>query len=223
MLRRGPSSGCLPEPLAWSSTGRAPPSLAYSTPSSTGLGGVARGHFADRVPIRRGSWRCSRPVQSLSCASRLTAARITLPRPAGPGRHRRLCAVEQPGRGALAGRNPGWLSACCPPLRPRPGALPFFARHSCSPGLAPDYVRSACCTVVMGAAVMLIRDRRATRRAGAAAAHGPRPGGAVVAAGLLCFAALFCCVCMARPSFMWAALGADLAWAGARFRRGCCL
>ena len=90
---------------------RADLSLAYSIASiGTGLGGIAMGHFADRVPIRR-VVLCGAIAPGHRLLAAVTpgqhARAVPVPRAARPGGHRRHHgAAEQPCR-AVAGAQPG--------------------------------------------------------------------------------------------------------------------
>jgi MFS family permease len=213
--------------FGWS---RADLSLAYSIASiGTGLGGIAMGHFADRVPIRR-VVLCGALVPGIAflLLSRLNStlelylyhALLGL---VGIG------AIMAP-LNSLAGlwlaRNPGLaIGVVSAGGALGQGLMPFLARHLV---LAQDW-RQAYVTlgvlylVVMVPLALLIRD---------APHHAPAPGAAAAPMGhrsgvapswllaWLCVAALFCCVCMATPIVHVTALGADLGLAGAN-RRGC--
>lgn len=206
---------------------RADLSLAYSIASiGTGLGGIAMGHFADRVPIRR-VVLCGAIVPGIAflLLSRLNSifelylyhALLGL---VGIG------AIMAP-LNSLAGlwlrRNPGLaIGVVSAGGALGQGLMPFLARHLV---LAQDW-RQAYVTlgvlylVVMVPLALLIRDapRPAPAPApGGAAATPPGHQSGVAPSWLLawlCVAALFCCVCMATPIVHVAALGADLGLGG---------
>lgn len=203
---------------------RADLSLAYSIASiGTGLGGIAMGHFADRVPIRR-VVLCGALVPGIAflLLSRLNStfelylyhALLGL---VGIG------AIMAP-LNSLAGlwlrRNPGLaIGVVSAGGALGQGLMPFLARHLV---LAQDW-RQAYVTlgvlylVVMVPLALLIRDapRHAPAPVTAAAPTGRRFGAAPSwLLAWLCVAAFFCCVCMATPIVHVAALGTDLGLGG---------
>ena len=203
---------------------RADLSLAYSIAGiGTGLGGIAMGHFADRVPIRR-VVLCGALVPGIAflLLSRLDSMLELY------AYHAFLGAV---GVGAimaplnsLAGlwlaRNPGLaIGVVSAGGALGQGLMPFLSRHFVLvQGWREAYVTLGIVyLLVMIPLALLIRD--APRRAAAPAAVAPqadrgfRPTPSWLL-GWLCVAVLFCCVCMATPIVHVASLGADLGLGG---------
>jgi MFS family permease len=203
---------------------RADLSLAYAIATlGTGVGGIAMGHFADRVPIRRvvlcGAFA---PGVAFLLLSTLTSTRELY-------LYHALLGVL--GLGAIMAPLNS-LAALWMPRRPGlaigvvsaggalgQGMMPFLARHLV---MALDWRQAYVVLGVLSLAIMvpLALWIRNPPRAAAAAAHSAlaarRRFGAspVWLLGWLCVAVLFCCVCMATPIVHVAALGSDLGFGG---------
>jgi MFS family permease len=203
---------------------RADLSLAYSIATlGTGLGGIAMGHFADRMPIRRVvlCGALAPGMAFLLLATLNSTSELYL--------YHALLGVL--GLGAIMAPLNS-LAALWMPRRPGlaigvvsaggafgQGVMPFLARHLV---LVYDW-RAAYVTLgVLSLAIMvplavLIRNPpRVMAAAGVAAMQAGRRGAAAPSWLLawLCVAVLFCCVCMATPIVHVAALGSDLGLGG---------
>lgn len=203
---------------------RADLSLAYAIATlGTGVGGIAMGHFADRVPIRRvvlcGAFA---PGVAFLLLSTLTSTRELY-------LYHALLGVL--GLGAIMAPLNS-LAALWMPRRPGlaigvvsaggalgQGMMPFLARHLV---MALDWRQAYVVLGLLSLAIMipLALWIRNPPRAAAPATHGAlathRRFGAspVWLLGWLCVAVLFCCVCMATPIVHVAALGSDLGLGG---------
>jgi MFS family permease len=201
---------------------RADVSLAYAVATiGTGLGGIAMGHFSDRMPVRR---------VALLGAIVPAVALVLLSRMASLGElyaYHALLGLFGVGAilaplNALAAqwlaRNPalaiGILSAGGAAGQ---GLLPFLARHL----LIVDGWRHAYLLLgilylaVMLPLALLIRNApKAGPAAAAAAAPQPYARSRVQVLAILCIAVVFCCVCMATPIMHVVALGSDIGLGG---------
>jgi MFS family permease len=202
---------------------RADLSLAYSIAGiGTGLGGIAMGHFADRMPIRRVVlFGALVPGIAFLLLSRLDSTRElylyhALLGVVGVG------AIMAP-LNSLAGlwlaRNPGLaIGVVSAGGALGQGLMPLLSRHL----VLVHGWREAYATLgvlyllVMVPLALLLRDApRAAAPAWAAAQAGRRFQVAPQwLLGWLCVAVLFCCVCMATPIVHVASLGADLGLGG---------
>jgi MFS family permease len=198
--------------FGWS---RADMSLAYSIATiGTGIGGIALGHFADRIRVRPIAL-CGAigPGIALLLLSRMTSitelyAWHLLLGLLGLGA---LMAPLNALASAWSPRNPGLAIG----MVSAGGALgqglgPLLARHL----VLVDGWRHAYVTwgvgylLVMIPVALLLRD--APRLAPAAAPDARRSAASPVwLLAWLCVAAMFCCVCMATPIMHVAALGSD--------------
>lgn len=203
---------------------RADLSLAYSIATlGAGLGGIAMGHFADRMPIRRVALcgALAPGIALLLLAGLHSKQELYL--------YHALLGVLGVGAlmaplNSLAGlwlpRNPGLaIGVVSAGGALGQGVMPFLARNLV---LAYDW-RHAYVTlgvvylVVMVPLAYFIRNApRPTAASGAAAVPTSRRFGASPQwlLGWLCVAVLFCCTCMATPIVHVAALGSDLGLGG---------
>lgn len=201
---------------------RADVSLAYAVATiGTGLGGIAMGHFSDRMPVRRVAL-CGAiiPAIALVLLSRMASlgelyAYHALLGLFGVG------AILAPLNSLAAqwlARNPalaiGILSAGGAAGQ---GLLPFLARHL----LIVDGWRHAYLLLgilylaVMLPLALLIRNApKPGAAAAAAAAPQPYARSRVQVLAILCIAVVFCCVCMATPIMHVVALGSDIGLGG---------
>ncbi len=202
------------EPLAaefaWA---RAEVSAAYSVATlATGLGGMAMGHFADRMPVRRLAL-CGALVPGLAFVflSGLQSTRelyvlYALMGLVGIG------AIMAPLNSLaslwLAG-NPGLaIGVVSAGGAAGQGLIPYFARHLIlTEGWRHAYLILGLCFIgVMVPLALALRD--APRQASARAANAAS-GSAVGLLALLSLAAALCCICMATPLVHAVTLGSD--------------
>jgi MFS family permease len=192
---------------------RADVSAAYSVATiATGLGGIAMGHFADRMPVRRVAL-CGALVPGLAFVflSQLQSTRelyvlYALMGLAGIG------AIMAPLISLASlwlARNPGLaIGIVSAGGAAGQGLVPYFARHLIvAEGWRQAYlILGVLFIAVMVPLALLLRD--APRRASAqpAAAGGP---GRIRLLALLSLAAALCCVCMATPLVHVVSLGSD--------------
>lgn len=203
---------------------RADLSLAYSIASiGTGLGGIAMGHFADRVPIRRVAL-CGALVPGIAflLLARLdsTLELYLLHAVLGLVGVGAIMAPLNSLAGSWLTRNPGLaIGVVSAGGALGQGLMPFLARHL----VLVDGWRQAYVTlgvlylVVMVPLALLIRNAPRLATALQAGAAPPSRRLEVAPSWLLawlCVAVLFCCVCMATPIVHVAALGSDLGLGG---------
>ena len=205
--------------FGWS---RADLSLAYAIATiGTGLGGIAMGHFADRMPIRRVAicGAISPGVALLLLSGLHSKSELYL--------YHALLGVLGVGAllaplNSLAGlwlwRNPGLaIGVVSAGGALGQGLMPFFARNLV---MAYDWRQAYVMLGLMYLMVMIplalvIRNAPRPATAGAAAAAARRVGATPQwLLGWLCVAVVFCCACMATPIVHVAALGSDLGLGG---------
>ncbi|HET9207323.1 MAG TPA: MFS transporter [Burkholderiaceae bacterium] len=205
--------------FGWS---RADLSLAYAIATiGTGLGGIAMGHFADRMPIRRVAiCGAIAPGVALLLLSGLhSKSELYL--------YHALLGVLGVGAllaplNSLAGlwlwRNPGLaIGVVSAGGALGQGLMPFFARNLV---MAYDWRQAYVMLGLMYLMVMIplalvIRNAPRPATAGAVAAAARRVGATPRwLLGWLCVAVVFCCACMATPIVHVAALGSDLGLGG---------
>ncbi len=197
---------------------RADVSAAYSVATvATGLGGIAMGYFADRMPVRRVAlFGALVPglaflfLSGLQSTSQLYALHALMGL-VGIG------AIMAP-LNSLASlwlvRNPGLaIGIVSAGGAAGQGLVPYFARHLIvTEGWQRAYLLLGVIFVaVMVPLALMLRD--APPRA---VARTPAPGerSAVRLLGLLSLAALLCCVCMGTPLVHAVTLGSDLGLGG---------
>lgn len=198
---------------------RADLSLAYSIASiGTGIGGIAMGHFADRLPIRRVAL-CGALVPGIAflLLSRIdsTSELYLIHALLGVLGVGAIMAPMNSLAGLWLARNPGLaIGIVSAGGALGQGLMPFLARHLVLvQGWRAAYVTlGVAYLLVMLPIALLLRD--APRAAPTAA--GPRPKAASYPnvsptwkLGWLCVAVVFCCVCMATPIVHVPSLGAE--------------
>ena len=197
---------------------RAGVSLAYSVATiASGLGGIAMGYFADRLPVRR-VLLCGAlaPAIALVLLSRMTStfelyAYHALMGAVGLG------AVMAPANNLAAqwlARRPGLaIGVVAIGAASGQGLLPYFARYL----IVTEGWRQAYLTLgvayglIMMPLTLLVRDApRAPAASFAVAAQGnPYTLSRPQLLALLSLAAALCCVCMSTPMMHVVALGSD--------------
>jgi MFS family permease len=198
---------------------RADVSAAYSVATvATGLGGIAMGHFADRMPVRRvallGALVPGLAFVLLSAQQTLRELYVlyALMGLAGIG------AIMAP-LNSLASlwlaRNPGLaIGVVSAGGAVGQGLVPYFARHVIvTEGWRQAYLTLGLLFIgVMVPLALLLRDPpRAAPAASAVISNGKSR---VQLLALLSLAAALCCVCMATPLVHVVALGSDRGLAG---------
>ena len=201
--------------FGWS---RADLSLAYSAATiGTGIGGIAMGHFADRMPIRRVAL-CGAVIPALALVglSRMTSqaelyAYHALMGLLGTGA---IMAPLNTVAGQWMSRNPGLaIGVVSAGGAFGQGVIPFIARNSV---LVDGWRHAYLIMGIMHFAIMVplaLLVRNAAPSVGAAAtAAQPNPYRMPrkMLVTWLCVAVLFCCVCMGTPIVHVAALGAQV-------------
>ena len=192
---------------------RADVAAAYSVATvATGLGGIAMGHFADRMPVRR--------VALLGALVPGVAFLFLSGLQSTPALYALHAVMGLVGIGAVMAplnslasqwlvRNPGLaIGIVSAGGAAGQGLVPFFARYLIvTEGWRQAYlVLGLCFIALMVPLALLLRDAPRTTT--------PRPAvkGAPSAASLLAvlsLAALLCCVCMATPLVHVVTLGSD--------------
>jgi MFS family permease len=202
--------------FGWS---RADLSLAYSIASiGTGIGGIAMGHLADRLPIRRiALFGALVPGVAFLLLSGLHSTRElylyhALLGVLGVGA---IMAPLNSLASAWLTRNPGLaIGVVSAGGALGQGLMPFLARHMVmEQGWREAYLMLGLLyLLVMVPLALLLRDapRHAAAPAAVARAGGGHAASPTWLLGWLCVAVLFCCVCMATPIVHVATLGADM-------------
>lgn len=202
------------EPLAAEfSWPRADVSAAYSVATiATGFGGIAMGHFADRVPVRRVAlFGALVPGLAFVLLSGLQTK---------PELYALYAVMGLVGIGAIMAplnslaslwlaRNPGLaIGIVSAGGAAGQGLVPYFARYLIvTEGWRHAYLIVGVFFIsLMVPLALALRD--APRQARAPAARGPRPS-ALRLLALLSLAAALCCVCMATPLVHAVTLGSD--------------
>ncbi|HEX6154772.1 MAG TPA: MFS transporter [Burkholderiales bacterium] len=192
---------------------RADVAAAYSVATvATGLGGIAMGHFADRMPVRRVALLGAlMPGVAFVILSGLqsTSALYALHAVMGLVGIGAVMAPLNSLASQWLARNPGLaIGIVSAGGAAGQGLVPFFARYLIvSEGWRQAYLVLGLCFVgLMVPLALLLRDAPRTTA--------PRPvvKGAPSAASLLAvlsLAALLCCVCMATPLVHVVTLGSD--------------
>lgn len=198
---------------------RADVSAAYSVATlATGVGGIAMGHLADRVPVRRvallGALVPGVAFLFLSAmhTTRELYALYALMGLAGIGA---ILAPLNSLASLWLARNPGLaIGVVSAGGAAGQGLVPYFARHLIlTEGWRLAYlVLGLLFVAVMVPLALVLRD--APRAAGAPPAHAKGQGSARLLA-LLSLAAVLCCVCMGTPLVHVVSLGSDRGLAGA--------
>jgi MFS family permease len=201
--------------LGWS---RADVSAAYSVATlGTGLGGIAMGHFADRMPVRR--------VALFGALVPGLAFMFLADLQTTSGLYLLHALMGLVGIGAIMAplnslaslwlaRNPGLaIGVVSAGGAAGQGLVPYFARHL----ILTEGWRQA--YLILGLAFVVIMVPLALALRDAPRPAGVRPGGAAAGSAtrllaLLSVAAALCCVCMATPLVHVVTLGSDLGLAG---------
>lgn len=201
---------------------RADLSLAYSIAGiGTGLGGIAMGHLADRLPIRRvvllGAVVPGLAFVLLSRLNTITELYLyhALLGVLGIGA---IMAPLNNLAGAWLARNPGLaIGVVSAGGALGQGLMPFIARHLVlEHGWRDAYLTLGLAYLaLMLPLALLLRDAPRQPAAAAAAATGRRHAASPTwLLGWLSVAVLFCCVCMATPIVHVPTLGSDLGLGG---------
>lgn len=207
------------EPLAaefaWA---RADVSAAYSVATiATGLGGIAMGHFADRMPVRRVALLGALvPGVAFLFLSGLqsTLELYTLHAVMGLVGIGAIMAPLNSLASLWLARNPGLaIGIVSAGGAAGQGLVPYFARHLIlTEGWRHAYlVLGLLFAGLMVPLALLLRDAPRPAGARSAAAGGPS---AIRLLGLLSLAAVLCCICMATPLVHVVTLGSDRGLAG---------
>ena len=191
---------------------RASVAAAYSVATiTTGIGGIAMGHFADRLPVRRVAlFGAVVPGVAFMFLSHLQTT---------PALYLLHAIMGLVGIGAVMAplnrlaslwlaRNPGLaIGVVSAGGAAGQGLVPYFARHLIeTEGWRQAYLLLGFIFIaVMVPLALMLRD------APSAPARPAVAGGssAIRLLGLLCLAALLCCVCMATPLVHVVTLGSD--------------
>ena len=192
---------------------RASVAAAYSVATiATGFGGIAMGHFADRLPVRRVAlFGAVVPGVAFIFLSGLQST---------PALYLLHAVMGLVGIGAVMAplnrlaslwlaRNPGLaIGIVSAGGAAGQGLVPYFARHLIvTEGWRQAYLLLGFLFIaVMVPLALLLRDAPSAPAARTGLADGQR---AVRLLGLLCLAALLCCVCMATPLVHVVTLGSD--------------
>jgi MFS family permease len=190
---------------------RASVAAAYSVATiATGIGGIAMGHFADRLPVRRVAlFGAVVPGVAFIFLSHLQTTPVLYALHGIMGLVG-IGAVMAP-LNRLASlwlvRNPGLaIGVVSAGGAAGQGLVPYFARHLIdTEGWRQAYLLLGFLFIaVMVPLALLLRDAPSTPAR-------PAAGGssAIRLLGLLCLAALLCCVCMATPLVHVVTLGSD--------------
>jgi MFS family permease len=198
---------------------RADVAAAYSVATiATGLGGIAMGHFADRVPVRRVAlFGALVPGLGFVFLSGLqtTAGLYFLHAVMGLVGIGAVMAPLNRLASLWLSRNPGLaIGIVSAGGAAGQGLVPYFARHLIlTEGWRQAYlVLGAAFIGVMVPLALLLRDApRPAAGVPPAAAGGPSP---LRLLALLSIAAALCCVCMATPLVHVVTLGSDRGLAG---------
>jgi len=192
---------------------RADVAAAYSVATvGTGLGGIALGHFADRLPVRR--------VALLGAVVPGVAFLLLSALQTTPALYALHAVMGLIGIGAIMAplnrlaslwfvRNPGLaIGIVSAGGAVGQGLVPYFARYLIvTQGWRQAYSMLGLLFIaVMVPLALLLRDAPAAASARPAVRSGPS---AVRLLGLLSLAALLCCVCMGTPIVHVVTLGSD--------------
>lgn len=197
---------------------RADVSAAYSVATlATGLGGIAMGYFADRMPVRRVALLGAVvPGVAFFLLSRLqsTAELYLLHALMGLVGVGAIMAPLNSLASLWLARNPGLaIGIVSAGGAAGQGLVPYFARHLIvTEGWRPAYlILGALFIGLMVPLALLLRDAPRSPLARPAAAGGPS---AARLLALLSLAAALCCVCMGTPLVHAVTLGSDLGLGG---------
>ena len=193
---------------------RADVSAAYSVATiGTGLGGIAMGHFADRMPVRRVALLGALvPGVAFLFLSALQSTRelYILHAVMGLAGIGAIMAPLNSLASLWLARNPGLaIGIVSAGGAAGQGLVPYLARHL----IVTEGWRHAYLTlgilfvVIMLPLALLVRD--APRPVPAVAAKNPSGKSPVQLLALLSLAAALCCICMATPLVHVVALGSD--------------
>ena len=197
---------------------RAAVSAAYSVATiATGIGGIAMGYFADRMPVRRVALSGALvPGLAFLFLSQLSSTRELYLLYAVMGLFG-IGAVMAP-LNSLASlwlsRNPGLaIGIVSAGGAAGQGLVPYFARHLIvTEGWRPAYMTLGIIFVaIMVPLALLLRDAPRPAAPRPSQPNGPSP---VRLLALLSLAAALCCVCMGTPLVHVVTLGSDRGLAG---------
>jgi MFS family permease len=192
---------------------RADVAAAYSVAGiATGVGGIAMGHFADRMPVRRvvlvGAIVLGGALALLS-GIQTTAALYALHALMGLLGIGAIMAPMNSLASLWLARNPGLaIGIVSAGGAAGQGLVPYFARHLIvTEGWRQAYLTLGLLFIaVMVPLALLLRD---APRTATAARVAPGSASATRLLGLLSVGALLCCVCMATPLVHTVTLGSD--------------
>ena len=192
---------------------RASVAAAYSVATiATGIGGIAMGHFADRLPVRRVAlFGAVVPGVAFIFLSGLqsTPALYLLHGVMGLVGIGAVMAPLNRLASLWLARNPGLaIGVVSAGGAAGQGLVPYFARHLIdTEGWRQAYLLLGFMfSAVRVPGAMLLREAPSAPATRPAAAGG---ASAIRLLGLLCLAALLCCVCMATPLVHVVTLGSD--------------